>query len=178
MPLEKVQKMAQSAQVLVKGIPVEFVDGKNFVRATKTKAIKAKPINVLLADSSVLSKFLLDTIEGHASLKAGSMICIGAAGDAWMQSKEKLIAKYNITDIDGEGWITCVPKPDNEVFAVEIDHDFCVYAQYGEDHVVDGAKRHVLFGKAGDWMLQSTTDRNDVWIVAQKLFNATYEVLP
>ena len=31
--------MAQSSQVLVKGVPVEFADGKNFVRATKTKAI-------------------------------------------------------------------------------------------------------------------------------------------
>lgn len=169
--------MAQSSQVLVKGVPVEFADGKNFVRATKTKAIKAKPINVLLSDPSVLSKFLLDTIEGHASLKAGSMICIGAAGDAWMQSKDKLTAKYNITDIDGDGWITCTPKPDNEVFAVQIDHDFCVFAHYGEDHVVDEQKRHILFGKAGDWLMRSQTDHTDVWIVAEKLFRATYEVL-
>lgn len=161
----------------IKDIPVINSDDFAFVRVTKTKSIKAKPINIILNDQSVLSKFLLDTIEGHASLKAGSMICIGAAGDAWMQSREKLVAKYNLTDIDADGWVTCQPKPENENDAVQIDHDFCVFAHYGEDHVVNGQKKHVLFGKAGDWLLRSITDKTDNWIVARKLFEATYEFL-
>lgn len=161
----------------VKDIPVINPDDFVFVRVTKTKPIKAKPVNVIFNDISIINKFLLDTIEGHASLKAGSMICIGAAGEAWMQSREKLTAKYNLTDIDTDGWLTCQPKPENEADAVQIDHDFCVFAHYGEDHVVDGQKRHVLFGKAGDWLLRSTKDKTDSWIVARSLFEATYEFL-
>jgi hypothetical protein len=163
--------------ITVKGFPVITAENKSFSLAKKTRPIKAKPINAILLDQSVASKFLLDTIEGHASLKAGSMVCIGEANDAWLQAPAKLLSKYDVTSIDSDGWITCTPKPDNEVRAVQIQESFCVFAHYGEDHVVDGQKRHVLFGKSGDYLLQSVFDPTDCWIVDQKLFKSTYQFL-
>lgn len=47
-----------------------------FQRATKTKPVKAKPLDSILVDPSVLHRFLLNTIEGHQTLIPGSMVCI------------------------------------------------------------------------------------------------------
>jgi len=166
--------------------PDEF----EFRTATKTKPIKAKPIDDIVIDKSVFSQFLLTTLEGNQPLKDGSMLCIGEANDAWQQPPEKLLAKYDIAPIE-DGWLICTPKPDNEIWAAQVDdlphprmlppgwtkatqHEFAVKAQWGKKQP-DGS--FLLYGKVGDYICRSKEDADDVWIVQQKLFENTYEFL-
>jgi hypothetical protein len=88
--------------------------------ASKTATLRAKPLINLLVDRSVSSKFLVDTLEGQEPLGDGSVICIGGAGDAWQQMPKKLLQKYDVTQIDTDGWMVCTPKPDNAVNCLEM----------------------------------------------------------
>jgi hypothetical protein len=151
-------------------------------RAKKTKGIKAKALQTLLSDESMLTKFLLDTIEGTQTLKAGSVVCVGSAGDAWQQKREKLFGQYNVTGLTPDGWMICEPKPDVERDAYEVpveacgpDGDFSVIAEWGTDHIIDGRQVALQFGKSGDIICRNPEKHTDVWIVRRKEFDATQE---
>lgn len=113
----------------------------------------------------------IETLEGTEQVPAGTYLCRGEAGDLWPQTEERLTAKYIMRDeADAEGWRRCEPKPDAAgVMAAQVPHAFQVEAQWG-----------LLNGKAGDFVVKNYEDRDnahpsDVWIVDQKLFQATYE---
>jgi hypothetical protein len=165
--------------------------------ASKTQPIKAKPLITLLVDRQVSSKFLVDTLEGKEPLGDGSIICIGAAGDAWQQTQKKLLAKYDVTEIDKDGWMVCTPKPDNAVNCIEASKeflaslrgtnasvaypddrmynmgDFAIEGQWGDAGYPQLGK-NVQWGSAGDFVCQNRTDPTDVWVVRRKLFLNTY----
>ena len=75
----------------MKRIDVEKIS--NWSVAKKTKNIKAKPLISIMVDRSVLSKFLVDTLEGRESLGDGSIICLGESNDIWQQMPKKLLQK-------------------------------------------------------------------------------------
>ncbi len=165
--------------------------------ASKTQPIKAKPLITLLVDRQVSSKFLVDTLEGKEPLGDGSIICIGAAGDAWQQMPKKLLQKYDVTDIDKDGWMVCTPKPDNSVNFVEVSKEFQTFlvetnasqpfpdedmykvasfvieGQWGSSEYPQLGK-NIQLGNDGDFICQNRTDPTDVWIVRRKLFLNTY----
>lgn len=80
--------------------------------ARKTRSIKARPINTILdkTETSIFEDLLLNTLEGAQSLKRGSFICYGEAGDVWQQAGDKLQKKYTPVFVDEDGWITFEPK--------------------------------------------------------------------
>ena len=172
-------------------VPIMQFDGEKLVtplgplfiqgRASKTKPLKAKPINTIMTDMSIASKFLLATLEGQQSLRHDSFVCIGDDDDAWQQPREKLLAKYNIVDVDVDGWMTCVPKEGNEVNVIKVTEHFgCadgfkLVAQWGEEQD-DGT--FLQSGEQGDYILQNPEDLMDLWIVAKKVFETTYEITP
>lgn len=164
--------------------------------ASKTQPLRAKPLITLLVDRAVASKFLLDTLEGREPLGDGSIVCIGGAGDAWQQTQKKLLAKYDVTEIDKDGWMVCTPKPDNAVNCLEISKeflltlntesfqsfpeddmyklgDFAIEGQWGTNDYPSLGK-NVQWGSEGDFICQNRTDPTDVWIVRRKLFLNTY----
>jgi hypothetical protein len=148
--------------------------------AKKTKNIKAKSSINVMVDRSVLSKFLIDCLEGREPLGDGSMICIGEANDIWQQMPKKLIAKYNVIDVDKDGWMICEPRPDNSVNCVEITREFIddysgfyIIGQWGEETPEGLIQKGVM----GDFICQSRTDSTDVWIVARKIFTNTYNII-
>ncbi|MCP3958943.1 MAG: hypothetical protein GY719_13915 [bacterium] len=112
----------------------------------------------------------LTTIEGEETVSAGDYICRGEAGDMWPQKEERLLSKYQVTEtVDEEGWRLYTPNPDSTgVMAAQVDHAFTVEATWG-----------TLSGKPGDFAVKNYEDRDvaypeDVWIVDQALFHATY----
>ena len=105
-------------------------------RAKKTKGLRAKAMVNLIVDRSVMSKFLIDTLEAKEPISPSTMFCIGIAGDAWQQSPKALLKKYDIKDIDDDGWMHCEPKPDNEVQFKESENNGWLTGQWGE--TVDG----------------------------------------
>ena len=130
--------------------------------AKKTRPIWAKKVQ---QDQTV------KTLEGEESIRAGDYLCRGEAGDVWPQKAESLEAKYKPTDtIDDDGWRKYEPDPDDQgVLAAQVAHPFAVQATWGR-----------LSGKAGDYVVKNFDDKNtdypqDVWIVDQDLFHATYE---
>jgi len=147
--------------------------------AKKTKAIRAKPLISIMVDRTVLSKFLVDTLEGKEPLGDGVVICIGDSNDAWQQMPNKLLAKYDVSAIDNDGWMICEPKPDNAVDCFEVrstddgDTEFFVIGQWGEDS--DEGPRQ--FGTIGDFVCRNRTDPTDVWIVRRKIFLNTYNIM-
>lgn len=171
---------------------------KDWKVASKTQPIKAKPLITLLVDRTVTSKFLVDTLEGKEPLGDGVVICVGGAGDAWQQMPKKLLAKYDVTAIDDNGWMICTPKPDNAVNCIEVTKllletpgqlcvakppdeemykmaSFYVNGQWGSaDYPAFG--KNVQWGDTGDFVCQNRTDPTDVWIVKRKLFLNTYVI--
>lgn len=167
----------------------------NWLVATKTRPVKAKPLINLIVDRTVTSKFLVDTLEGKEPLGDGVVICVGEAGDTWQQMPKKLLAKYDVTSIDDNGWMVCTPKPDNAVNVIEITDEFlsseddslspypdlrafnmgtfCINGHYGDnDHPELG--KNVQWGDTGDFVCRNRTDFTDVWVVKRKLFLNTY----
>lgn len=160
-------------------------------KATKTKTVKAKHMQTLLCDDSMLTKLLLQTLEGQQMLKGGSMVCLGAIDEPWQQTPEKLLKQYAVTGIDANGWLICTPKPENqrdvyitdkelesfEARDLQADSPVCgfsIYGQWGERQA-DG--RFLQFGKFGDVIARNQDDPSDVWIIARKLYDATYETI-
>ena len=160
--------------------------------AAKTKNIVAKPLINLIVDKKITNKFLLDTLEGKASLDPDSQICIGGAGDAWQQSAKSLLKKYDVIEIDSDGWMVCKPKEGNRVNCIEItselikrnldtnihdnrqdDGNYYIIGLYGEPSP-EGLKQYC---KIGDFILRDRENSNDVWIVERKLFLNTYDIL-
>lgn len=154
-----------------------------FDLASKTRPIKAKALSSLLmsVNESILAKFLLDTLEGKQTLKASSMVCLAEAGEVWQQTSAKLLQKYTVVGIDPEGWLECQPKPENKVMAAVISENICgpsgfsLFAQWGEEKIINGKQCFVQHGVAGDYVLKSTSDPSDLWIVKGKLFESTYQ---
>lgn len=151
----------------------------NWKIASKTRPIKAKPLVSLIVDRSVVSKFLVDTLEGKEPLGDGVVICLGEAGDAWQQMPKKLLQKYVVRSIDKDGWMDCEPLPDNAVNCIEVTNDmthnddgeFTIIGQWGASV---GSENNVQSGSCGDFICQNQTDPTDVWIVRRKLFLNTY----
>lgn len=147
--------------------------------AKKTKAIRAKPLISIMVDASVLSKFLVDTLEGKEPLGDGVVICIGDSNDAWQQMPNKLLAKYNVTGISVDGWMICEPKPDNAVDVFEVratedgDTEFYIIGQWGEESE-EGPRQ---YGQQGDFVCRNRTDPTDVWVVRRKIFLNTYNIV-
>jgi hypothetical protein len=140
----------------------ELNTSPNWFHAKKTRPIWARTIE---QDQKVT------TLEGEETVKAGHILCRGEAGDIWPQTAEQLAKRYKPTEeIDAEGWLKHLPNPDAQgVMAIQVGHQFEVQASWGK-----------LSGKQGDYLLKNFQDRDtpypdDVWIVDQKLFAATYE---
>jgi hypothetical protein len=152
-----------------------------WLRATKTMSIKAKPLITLMVDRSVMSKFLVDTLEGQEPLGDGAVICIGQHNDAWQQTPSKLLAKYDVKGIDADGWMLCDPRPDNAVECFEITEDVVgdlktgyIIGQWGGT-LADGTKNAQSF-VIGDYVVRNPLDRFDQWIVRRKIFINTYSI--
>jgi hypothetical protein len=143
-----------------------------FVTVKKVKPLQAKPMQCLLNDKRVMTNFLLNTLEGTQMLKANSMVCIGVCGDVWQQDIDKLHKAYTPVEVDEEGWITFVPKPEARRDACQIFCKFNIMAQWGTKQT-DGS--FVQTGNDGDYILRSKEDIDDVWIVAKKVFESTYQ---
>ncbi len=143
-------------------------------RAKKTKGLRAKPMISLLVDRSVMSKFLVDTLEARESVGPNAMFCIGDAGDAWQQMPKSLLSKYDVTDVDDDGWMVCIPKPGNEVQFYEAKNDGYITGRWGE--TVDGKENQQRFS-VGDFVLRNPEDQDDMWVVQRKIFLNTYAEL-
>ena len=143
-------------------------------RAKKTKGLRAKAMVNLIVDKSVVNSFLLDTLEGREPIGSSSMFCIGAAGDAWQQSPNALLKKYDVKDIDDDGWMVCEPKPDNEVQFYESDDGQYITGHWGE--TINDIP-NLQWAKKGDFVLRNPDDTTDMWVVQRKLFNNTYSIL-
>jgi len=146
---------------------------------SKTKSLIARPLGTLLIDSSILTKFLLSTLEGDQGLgKEDTIVCVGQSDDVWQQPKNKFLQKYDVTDFTTDGWMVATPKPENKVNSVEVTEDmtqngeFAIIGQWGQKGYKEGP---IQFGNTGDFICQNQTDLTDVWIVKRGLFNSSYE---
>ena len=163
----------------------------NWKIAKKTKNIKAKPLISIMVDRSVTGKFLVDTLEGKEPLGDGAIICIGDSNDIWQQMPKKLIQKYNVIEIDKDGWMICEPRPDNSVNCVEITNDllpfvdsdnllfsssFFIKGLWGEQMTL-GEQMLIQNAEMGDFICQNRDEKNDVWIVKRKIFINTYNII-
>jgi len=160
--------------------PLIEVNKLKFKKAKKTKPIKVKPINSILADTSVHSKILMATLEGNQTLKTNSFMCWGVDNDVWQQAEDKLHQKYVLQHIDPDGWIHCVPKADNATNASLIEGKgplggFSVVGQWGEERQINGKKVYLQYGISGDYVMQSVDDSLDVYRIDKRIFDNTYE---
>jgi hypothetical protein len=156
---EKVPSASPNAEILD-----QINQAQSWFHAKKCRPIWARQLD---KDRTV------KTIEGTEQVRAGDFLCRGEAGDVWPQTAKSLNEKYQKTEaVDPEGWCKYVPSLDNEgVMAAQVPHPFTVHARWG-----------VLSGKPGDYIVKNFADRDvsypdDVWIVDQALFHATYKAV-
>jgi hypothetical protein len=143
-------------------------------RGKKTKGLKAKPLITLIVDKAVVNKFLIDTLEGREPIDSANMFCIGETGDAWQQTAKALLKKYDIISIDADGWMNCMPKPENEVEFFEATEDSgYIVGLWGAE--IDGVKNLQAFVK-GDFICRQPHEHADQWVVRRALFNNSYTV--
>jgi hypothetical protein len=139
--------------------------------AKKTKSMRAKPMVTLVIDKTVMAKFLIDTLEAREQVSPNAMFCIGETNDAWQQTPKTLLMKYDVTDVDADGWMMCTPKPDNNVEFVEATEDGFIVGVWGE--TIDGVENLQAF-IAGDCIVRNREEHKDVWIVRQKIWINSY----
>lgn len=154
---------------------IEIEEIINWKIAKKTKNIRSKPLLSIMVDNSIANNFLLNTLEGREPLGDGSVICIGESNDIWQQMPKKLLQKYDVVEIDKDGWMVCKPKPDNSVncYEVNIDVPFYIKGLWGEE----SEEGLIQKGVSGDYILQDRINPNDVWVVAKKIFTNTYSII-
>lgn len=158
--------------------------------AKKTRPLRAKPMVNLLVDKSVMAKFLVDTLEAAETVSANAVFCIGESNDAWQQTPEKLLAKYNVTAIDAEGWMVCEPKPENAVDYFEMTPELLkaqpgaweAYLEKGFGYVqglwgqaIEGHQNLQQFA-VGDFIAKNRTDPSDIWVVRRKIWLNSYSI--
>ena len=144
-----------------------------FKVAKKTKGLRAKPMVTLLVDRTVMSKFLVDTLEAKEPVHADAMFCIGESNDAWQQSAKKLLSKYTVDAIDPEGWMVCNPKMENSVEFCQVN-DTTGYIQGNWGEAVFGLGSNLQRYKPGDFVVRNREDHTDAWVVDQKIFLNSY----
>ena len=144
-----------------------------FKVAKKTKGLRAKPMVTLLVDRTVMSKFLVDTLEAKEPVHADAMFCIGESNDAWQQSAKKLLIKYTVDAIDPEGWMVCNPKMENSVEFCQVN-DTTGYIQGNWGEAVFGLGSNLQRYKSGDFIVRNREDHTDTWVVDQKIFLNSY----
>lgn len=145
--------------------------------AKKTRPLRAKPMVTLLVDRSVVTKFLVDTLEAHEPVSADSMLCIGESNDAWQQTAKKLLAKYTVTEIDSDGWMVCVPKPENSVEFYEVPAGSppgYIVGHWGS--TIEGLANLQSF-VAGDFIARNREDVTDQWVVRRRIWTNSYTEL-
>jgi hypothetical protein len=132
---------------------------KRLFLARKTKPLWTKRVEV---------KQEVNTLEGRLEVSPGDYLCRGIRGEYWPQKQAKLLDKYVPTDeFNVDGWQRFDPKPGvAPVEVAQIETDFRVTAQWGE-----------LKGKAQDYVVRSTTDPKDIWLVDKAIFEASYEAI-
>jgi hypothetical protein len=149
--------------------------------AKKTKGLRAKPIVNLLVDRTVLNKFLVDTLEAREPVSADAIMCIGESNDAWQQTGSALLKKYTVESIDPEGWMVCMPRPDQSVEFFEVTPDMVaedgtcyVVGKWGQ--TIDGVER-LQRAAVGDMVVRSRIESTDQWVVNRKIWRNTYTEL-
>ncbi len=140
----------------------------------KTKGLKAKHLANIIVDKSVMSKFLLDTLEAKEVLTPDACFCIGEANDAWQQAASKLLKDYDMTGIDSDGWMLWHPKP------TKIVEFFEITPEMGEGYIV-GLWGQTIDGVAnlqkfvpGDAIARQRDVHEDQWVVKRAIWQRTY----
>lgn len=126
--------------------------------ARKTKSLWAKRLEQASP---------IETIEGVVNAEAGDYLCRGIELEYWPQREKSLLERYLASGhFDEQGWQRFDPKPGwQPVQAVAIGHPFRVLARWGE-----------LTGKTNDYLVQSKTEPDDIWLVDKTIFEASYEI--
>lgn len=150
----------------------------------KTKGLRAKPMVNLIVDRTVMSKFLVDTLEAKEPAHTDAMFCIGENNDAWQQSAKKMLMTYTVDAIDPDGWMVCNPKPSNVVEFCQITNDVLDMVNWGHHgwgyiqgvwgEMVEGQPNMQHFA-LGDFIVRRRGDTSDVWVVANKIFTNSYD---
>jgi len=104
------------------------------------------------------------TLEGVTSAAAGDYLCRGILGEFWAQQASRLFARYAATAVvDEQGFERFDPLAAATVEAAPVDTAFRVLSRWGE-----------LTGKPHDYLVRSTMEPSDIWIVAGKIFATSY----
>lgn len=125
-------------------------------------AKKCKPVWARLQQEDGV----VETLEGKLETRAGNYLCRGINDEVWPQTEKKLLEKYEASDVfDEGGWQRFDPVSNiPPVNATPIPTPFRLKTSWGE-----------MSGQSGDYLVQSTADPTEVWIVQREIFHASYE---
>ena len=122
------------------------------------KAFK-KPISVKF--QYILAPIVVETLEGPVNAGPGHVLITGVAGEQYPISQKTFFETYNVDEDLGVAY-----KRKVIVDAEQLTEPKSVKVEWSDDY---------LTGKPGDWLI--TNDKGSQWIVEEKIFEQTYEVL-
>jgi hypothetical protein len=170
-------------------------DTLDWIRQNKAwrKARKVKPILARAVEKDEIGKGFqtADGIVEHP--KDGYWLCVGIAGEPWFQKKERLDTRFEAGDEEIKQFAfdsrpskyrIFHPKGDVANWAAQVKGTwhgkeitgFAIRTTYDPDHP--------LTAPAGGYAVTEDVpdpyraDLKDVWLVQEKLFDSTYEIIP
>ena len=148
-------------------------------KAKKFGLVHAKMVSDVIKDAQVAQHLLLITPEGSQPIRIkNTVLCIGVAKEMWQQDKDGFVKKYQLVDLQDDGWMICVAKSNNVVNVCQIlcqigVDGFKISALWGEcDESIKGL--YWQKGLNGDYILQDPNKLEDVWIIKKEIFEASY----
>lgn len=161
-----------------------IAEHKAWRRARKTKPIWARAV-----EAEEVGKRFQTADEAIETARAGYWLSVGVAGEPWFQTREKIEGKYERAGeevrrfafdsrprtyqvwkprTETRSWVACVTAPGIAGFFIRPNYD----------------RAHPLYSPAGGYVVRDDVPdpyrarADDVWLVQQKLFESTYELLP
>jgi hypothetical protein len=157
--------------------------GNSFARtglASKSAAIQIRSTASIYAESEGrrFGDIVIPTLEGSQVLvdEALMMVCRGVNKELWQQPLNRITKVYDVpANCDFSMWNHCPAKPNAPEVEFMVNTEFThIRGKWGSSHPVLG--ENIQTCEIGDMICRSLEDKDDMWVVRRKLFDATYTI--
>ncbi|HIE6599645.1 TPA: hypothetical protein ACXOK1_001523 [Proteus mirabilis] len=147
-------------------------------------AIKTKPVLARLAkEGEVITTYIkgegVETISEPA--KAGDWvvqnICPATGNEEILVRKDKFTQRYNLADVDKAKSITPIRQGYQVFIPKGIEMNYFIVPKQTAEFAMEAPWGELQRFQAGDAVVQSTTDKQDIYRIQQAAFKCTYTIL-
>lgn len=164
---DRISYFAQAEKMAITGV------------AIKTKPVLARPAK----EGEVITTYIkgegVETISEPA--KAGDWvvqnICPATGNEEILVRKDKFAQRYNLADADKAKSITPIRQGYQVFIPKGIEMNYFIVPKQTAEFAMEAPWGEIQRFQAGDAVVQSTTDKQDIYRIQQAAFKCTYTIL-